>query len=108
MFEIMERKIYGPLKGSSNIFQNKWHIMIRECTPWTNEFCFVLVFGFDLYLIISQKTIHEIKGLATCAFIDYLVNKWCGKIIFWTGLVQIMEVCTNANRTLFFVNRHRV
>ena len=27
-------------------------------------------------------------------FIDYLVNKRCGKIIFWTCLVQITEVCT--------------
>jgi hypothetical protein len=108
MFEIMESKRHGPLKGSSSIFQTKKHLTIRECTPWKNECCFVLVFGFYLYLIISQKTIHEIKGLATYAFIDYMVNKWCGEIIFWTGFVQIMEVRTYTNCTLFFVNWHGV
>jgi hypothetical protein len=60
--------------------------------------------GFDLYLVVSRKTIHERKDLATCAFIDYLVNKWRGEIILWTSLVQIMEVRTYANRTLFFVD----
>ena len=74
MIEIMESKRHGPLKGHSNIFETKRILMIRECTPWKNECHFVLVFGFDLYLIISQKNIHEIKGLTTYAFIDYLVN----------------------------------
>ena len=64
----------------------------------------MLVFKLDLYLIVSQKTIHERKGLATYAFIDYLDNKWRGEIVFWTSLVQIMEACTDANRTLFFVD----
>jgi hypothetical protein len=51
----------------------------------------MLVFGFDLYLIVSRKTIHERKDLTTCTFIDNLVNEWGGEIILWTGLVQIME-----------------
>jgi hypothetical protein len=87
MLEIMERKMHGPLKGRSSSFENKGHLTIRECTPWTNECHFVLVFKFDLYLIISRKTIHRKKGLATYTFIDYLVNEWCGKIIFWAGHV---------------------
>jgi hypothetical protein len=87
MLEIMERKRHGPLKGLSGIFETKGYLTIHECSPWKNECRFVLVFGFDLYLIISQKTIHETKGLATCTFIDYLVNEWCGKISFWTDLV---------------------
>jgi hypothetical protein len=82
--------------------------MISECTPWTNESGFVLVFEFDLYLIVSRKTIHELKILATCAFIDYMVNKWHGEIIFWEGLVQIMEVLTYANCTLFFIDWHGI
>jgi hypothetical protein len=77
----MEIKQHGPLKRSSNIFQTKRHLLIRERTPWTDERGFVLVFGLDLYLIVSRKTIHERKGLATYAFIDYLINKWCGEII---------------------------
>jgi hypothetical protein len=104
----MERKRHGPLKFSSNIFHTKRHLPISERTPQTNERSFVLFFGFDLYMIVSQKTIHEIKGLANCAFIDYLVNKWHGEIILWTSLVQIMEVHTYTNRTLFFVDWHGI
>jgi hypothetical protein len=64
----------------------------------------MLVLGFDLYLIVSRETIHERKYLVACTFIDNLVNKWSGEIILWTGLVQIMKVCTYVNRTLFFVD----
>jgi hypothetical protein len=105
MLEIMERKRHRPLEGSSNIFETKRNLMIGKCTPWTNEWSFVLVFGFYLYLIISRKTIHERKGLATCTFINYLVDEWCGKIIFWTSLIQIAKICTYANRALLRVDR---
>jgi hypothetical protein len=108
MLEIMERKRHGSLKGHSSIFETKGHLTIRECTPWTNECRFVLVFEFDLYLIIPRKTVHEREGLATCTFINYLVDEWCGKIIFWTGIVQIMEVRTYMKRALFFIDRHRI
>ena len=74
MFEVVERKRHGLLKSSSNIFQTKRHITISECTPWTDESGFVLVFELDLYLIVSRKTIHERKGFTTCAFIDYPIN----------------------------------
>ena len=64
----------------------------------------MLVFGFDLYLTVSQETIHERKYLAAYAFIDNLVNKWGGEIILWISLVQIIEVCTYVNCTLLFVD----
>ena len=108
MLEIMKGERYGPLECGSNIFKTKRHLTICECTPQTNECRFVLVFEFDLDLIVSQKTIHERKGLTTYAFIDYLVNKWRGEIIFWVGLVQIMEVRTYANHTLFFIDHHGI
>jgi hypothetical protein len=108
MFEVVERKIHGPLKSSSIIFQTKKHLLISEFTLWKNESGFVLVFGFDLYLIVSKKTIHERKCLATCAFIDYLVNKWHGEIILWTRFFHIMEVCTYMNCTLPFVDWHGI
>jgi hypothetical protein len=70
VFEIVERKING-----SNILQAKRNIAISECTPRTDKSCFMLVLGFDMYLIISRETIHEKKDLTACAFIDNLVDK---------------------------------
>jgi hypothetical protein len=64
----------------------------------------MLVFGLNIYMIVSQKTIHERKYLTACAFIEDLVNEWGGEIILWTCLIQIMEVRTYANRSLFFVD----
>jgi hypothetical protein len=102
VFEVVERKIHGPLKSSSDIFQTKRHLLIIECTPQTNERGFVLVFGLYIYLILSGKNIHERKDLAAYAFIKNLVDKWSGEIIIWIGLVQIMEICTYTNHTLLF------
>jgi hypothetical protein len=53
MLEVMERKIHGPLKCGSNIFETKRNFTICECTLWADECHFLLVFGFDLDLIIS-------------------------------------------------------
>jgi hypothetical protein len=104
VFDIVERKIDGPLKGVSSILQAKMHLSISKCTPWRDKSCFMLVFRINLYLIVSQKTIHERKYLATCAFVENLVNERGGEIILWTGLVQIMKFCTYMNRSLFFVD----
>jgi hypothetical protein len=108
MFEVMKSKRHGPLECGSSIFKAKRYLTICECTPRTNECRFVFVFGFDLDLIISQKTVHERKGFATSTFINDLVNEWCWKIIFGTCLVQIMEIGTYTNRALLFINRHRI
>jgi hypothetical protein len=107
MLEVMKRKIHGPLKGG-NMFETKRYFTICECTPWADECRFVLVFGFDLNLVISRKTIHERKGFTTRTFINDLVDEWCGKIIFGTCLIQITEVGTYTNRAVFFIDRHGV
>jgi hypothetical protein len=108
MFEVVKCKRHGPLESGSSILEAKRHLTIGECTPRTNECLFVLVFRFDLDLIISRKTIHEQKGFTTGTFINDLVNEWGWKIIFWTCLVQIMEIGTYTNRALFFIDRHGV
>ena len=41
----------------------------------------MLVLRFNLYLIISGKTVHEGEHLATRTFIQNLINKWCGEIV---------------------------
>ena len=82
MFEVMKRKRHRPLESGSNILKAKRHLTIGECTPRTNKCCFVLVFRFDLYLIISRKTIHEINDFSTHTLIDNMINKWGWKIIF--------------------------
>ena len=65
----------------------------------------MLVFGLNLYQVVSRKTIHERKYLTACTFIDDLVNEWGGEIILWTSLIQIMEVRTYTNRFLLFVDQ---
>jgi hypothetical protein len=108
MLEIVKGKRHGPLECGSSIFKTEGHLTICECTPWKNECRFVLVFRFDLNLIVSLKTIHERKGFTTSTFIDYLVDERCWKIIFGTCLVQITEIGTYTNRALFFIDWHRI
>jgi hypothetical protein len=108
MFEVMKHKIHGPLESGSSVLETKRHFSIDECTPRTNECRFVLVLGFDLDLVIAQETIHERKGFTTSALINDLVDEWSWIIVFWTRLVQIMEIGTDTNCALFFIDWHRI
>jgi hypothetical protein len=88
MLEVMEIKIHGLLKGRTSIFETKRHLTIRECTPWTIECCFVLVLGFDLYLIISQKlSMKEKASQPTHSSIIWSMNG-VGKLSFGQALFK--------------------
>ena len=108
MFEVMKRKIHGPLESGSNILETKRHFLIGECTPRTNECRFVLVLRFDLDLVIARETIHERKGFTVGALINDLVDEWGWVIVLWTRLVQITEIGTDTNRALFLIDWHGI
>ena len=65
-----------------------------------------LLFGFGL--VISEKTVHEGKGLMSGAHIDDLIDEGCGEVVFGTCPIEVMEVYANANGTLFFIHRNRI
>ena len=62
-----------------------------------------LLFGFGFGYI--RKTVHEGKGLMSGASIDDMINEGCGEVVFGTCPIKIMEICANANGTLFFYSR---
>ena len=55
-------------------------------------------------LIISEKAIHEGKNLATHTLIQNLINKWCGEIVLMRGTIQITEIRTYADHSLFIIH----
>ena len=59
LLEIMECVRHGPLKSGSNIFKAEGHFLIGEGTPRTNESCLMLIFGFDLDLVVVRVSIHK-------------------------------------------------
>ena len=93
-FEIVDDQGHSPLKISSGILKAKRHFSICKSSPRTNKCSFMLVLGFNLYLIIPEKSIHEGKNLATHTLIQNLINKWCGEIVLRIGTIQIMEIST--------------
>ena len=68
----------------------------------------MLVLRFDLYLIVSGKAVHKGKYLASCTLIQNLIDKWCGKIIFRMGMIQVTEISACTNRSLLLIHRNRV
>ena len=68
----------------------------------------MLVLRFNLYLIISGKAIHEGEHLATRTLIQNLINKWCGKIVLRTRMIQIAEISTYADRCLLLIHQNGV
>jgi hypothetical protein len=53
VFEIMKRKIHGSLEGFSDVFQAKRNFSVCKHAPRTYECHLMLVFGFDLDLVIA-------------------------------------------------------
>ena len=58
-FNVMKEKIHFLLKGCPYIFQSKGHFLVHEGTSRIDKSCFVLVFWFNLDLIIPGETIHK-------------------------------------------------
>jgi hypothetical protein len=53
VFEIMKSESHGSLEGCYSIFQAEWHFLVYKCAPRTYECHLMLVFGFDLDLVIA-------------------------------------------------------
>ena len=68
----------------------------------------MLVLGFNLNLIIFGETIHKGEYIASRTLIQNMINKWCGKIVLMTGMIQIMEIGTYADHSLLLINRNRI
>ena len=108
MNEVVEAKGHGPLKGGSNIFYAKRHDTIHKSAPGGSESGFVLLFFTDMNLVITRKTIHERKYFVAGTGINGLVNEQSGEVFFGTCQIQVTEVNTYANGTIFFINGNKI
>ena len=104
----MEDQGHSPLKSGPGVFKAERHVSICKGTPRTNKGGFMLVLRFDLYLIVSGKAIHKGKNLATCTLIQNLINKWCGEVVLRIGTIQITEISTYVDFSLFLFHQNRV
>ena len=86
-FNVMKGKFYCPLKGFPNIFQSKGHFLVREGTPRTNERCFMLVFRFNMNLIIPIETIHKRKDFSPYTSINDMINEGHGIVVLGTHFI---------------------
>jgi hypothetical protein len=53
VFEIMKSKSHGSLEGCSGVFEVERNFLVCKRAPRTYEFHLMLVFGFDLDLVIA-------------------------------------------------------
>ena len=108
MDEVAETVCHSTLEGGSSVLQAKGHDSVRECAPWGCECSLVMILFLDLNLVISGKSIHEGKDLMSGTCIDNLIDEGCSKVVFGTLPIEIVEVCTNVDGTLFFIHRNRI
>ena len=104
----MEDQGHIPLKSGSGVFKAERHLLIRKGTPWTNKGSLMLVLRFDLYLIVSGKSIHKGKYLASRTLIQNLINKLCGKIILRTGTIQVTKISAYMDCSLLLIYQNRI
>jgi hypothetical protein len=62
----------------------------------------------NLNLVVARETIHEGQSLVAGTIINNLVDKRHWKIVFGTGVIEIMKVSADTNSALFFVDRDGV
>lgn len=91
MLDVVEIIIHGPLKGSSIIFKAKRHFPIFKRTAGTNKVCLTLIFLKSCNFIIAQESIHEGEYLISITFINNLIYKWSGEIIFREDLLRSLK-----------------
>lgn len=106
MFDVVEGIIHFPLKSFTGVLQTKSEFPIWECAPGTNKGSFLLVFWVDIDLIIDGKAIHRWKDLTSSTFINYLVNKGSGIVVFWTSMINIPII--NTYSSLFLHDRNNI
>ena len=104
----METIIHGLLKSGARIFKAKWHDLVCESAPQTNERGFKLISTTDNDLVVSGEAIHKGENLVPRTLINDLVNKWCGEVVFGTSFVQIVKVSADSNSALFFEDGNRI
>ena len=107
MSQIMKNVCHGPLECGAGILEVEWHDTIRKGAPGGCECSFVLIVGVNLDLVVTRETVHEGQSLLTYAIIDYLVDEGYWKVVFGTGVIEVAEVRTDTDSSLFFVNRDR-
>ena len=78
--EIMEDQGHRPLKCSSGVFKAERHFLICKRSPRTIKCHLMLVLRFNLYLIISEKSVHKGEHLATYTLIQNMIYKWCREV----------------------------
>ena len=108
LFEIMEDQGHSSLKSGSGVFKAKRHLPICKVSLRKNKGSLMLVLRFNLYLIVSRKSIYKGKYLTSYTLIQNLINKRCGKIVLRTGMIQITEISTYADCSLLLINRNGV
>ena len=106
--DVMESIRHSPLEGGSNIFEAEGRFPIGKGSPSANEGSLVLIFEFDLDLVISRESVHKGKDFISRTVIQYLINEWHGIIVFRTCLVQIPKISANMNFAILLVNCNRV
>ena len=106
--DIMESVRHSPLEGSSSIFEAEGHFLIGEGALRADEGCLVLIFRFDLDLVIPRESIHKGEDFISRTVIQYLINERCGIIVFRTCLVQILKISANSKFSILLVNCNRV
>ena len=85
--DVMESVRYSPLEGGSSIFKAERHFPIGESAPRADEGCLVLIFRFDLDLVVPKESIHKGEDFISRIVIQYLINEQRGIIVLRTCLV---------------------
>jgi hypothetical protein len=80
VLEIVKSESHGMLEDCSGVFKAERHFSICKSTPRTYKCCLVLILRFDLDLVISKKSIHKRKYLASYTLIENLINERCGEV----------------------------
>jgi hypothetical protein len=68
----------------------------------------VLVYRYDIDLIISEETIHQREYFIYGTIVDNLVNEGGRKVVFRTSFINVPIINSHVDRTFFLVKRNKI
>lgn len=74
--KVVKCNMHGSLKSGTRVKKYERHTMIRECAPTSCQRCFIMIFGIDTNLVISQKTVKERHHLRANNLLQDGVHEW--------------------------------
>ena len=106
--DIVEGIRHRTLEGSADILKIEGELFVRKSASRTDKGRLVLIGRGGINLVVTREAVHERIYFAARTLVNELINEWRGVVVFWASSINVAVIDTDANGTLFFIDRDNI